>query len=383
MSNTLLSIIQQFNQQEKGCCFYRYPGENSISFIAGTHNEKAEKGFQFVPFDANSKEFPSLMIEQEVRFSNSDFRLLLDELNQHFFRFKSTAADVNRDATAENEIDHGINLSNVSTLLPELANETSKEQYAVAYHKIQDSIQKGELSKAILSRIKKTDFTLSQLELLFTQLLATHQNALCYLFFHPLSGIWIGASPELLLGQEGNNFFTSSLAGTKSSESDSWGTKELDEQKIVTDYICKGLKSIGAIYQLSKLATAKAGTVFHLKQEISFQFTFENQKLQTTTQLLNKIVNQLHPTPAIGGFPKEAALSLIKTVEQHQRGYYCGYIGEINSTWAKIFVNLRCAQVGAKALNLHIGGGITKDSVMELEWLECERKAETLLQLIP
>ena len=193
-------------------------------------------------------------------------------------------------------------------------------------------------------------------------------------FYHPTSGLWIGASPELILRQENTKYKTSSIAGTKNTSNEEWGQKEIDEQNIVTSFITNSLDDINSTYKLSELKTVKAGNVYHLKRLIEFEIP--------STASLNSLVKRLHPTPAIGGYPKEKALETINEIENHSREFYCGYLGELHPSQTRLYVNLRCARVFDNQIQVFAGGGITKESVLEKEWNECQRKANAIFDVI-
>jgi isochorismate synthase len=76
-------------------------------------------------------------------------------------------------------------------------------------------------------------------------------------------------------------------------------------------------------------------------------------------------------------------MEFILHLEKHNRKYYSGFMGPVNiDEKVLLFVNLRCMQVLCDKLVLHIGAGITIDSVPEDEWDETEIKADTLLSVI-
>jgi len=65
----------------------------------------------------------------------------------------------------------------------------------------------------------------------------------------------------------------------------------------------------------------------------------------------------MHPTPAIAGFPKEAAIKVIGEVEQHPRAYYAGFLGPImGEEDVRLFVNLRCMRILSNRALLYVGG---------------------------
>jgi len=122
--------------------------------------------------------------------------------------------------------------------------------------------------------------------------------------------------------------------------------------------------------------TKKAGNLIHLRTDFTLDFHQINGNL-------GELVQELHPTSAVCGYPKKESMEFILTLEKHNRRFYSGFLGPINmDERVLLFVNLRCMQVMDDRLILHIGAGITSDSVPEDEWAETEIKADTLLSII-
>jgi isochorismate synthase len=250
-----------------------------------------------------------------------------------------------------------------------------KDSYLAAFQKIKHVLENGSFQKIILSRIKKIPVEKTGLEI-FNLLNAVYKNTFNYIFSSPETGIWIGATPELLLKADGNVVSTVSLAGTKPSDGFSeWTQKEREEQKFVTDFILTAFQknNIGEIIS-SKVYTAKAGPVEHLKTDI-------HGKTQDDKQIYSLLKN-LHPTPATCGIPQSEARSKILEVESHQRKFYTGFIGIDSEDVKYYFVNLRCMKLQSGSAFLFVGGGITASSIAEREWTETERKAETLEKVL-
>jgi isochorismate synthase len=199
--------------------------------------------------------------------------------------------------------------------------------------------------------------------------------------FLPGMGTWVGASPELLLGFEKGVFNTYSLAGTQTTKGKkkgkvNWGEKEKREQEIVSNYI----KEIVQKHPQVKLTligpeTVAAGNIMHLRTT----FIIENIPHFYWTEL----VEALHPTPAVGGLPKQGAIEFILLHEKQNRAYYSGFLGPVNlNDKIDLFVNLRCMEVQNKNVLLHVGCGITEASDSEKEWEETKLKSQTLLKLV-
>lgn len=249
---------------------------------------------------------------------------------------------------------------------------TSKDDYDFGFRIIQNEIDYKKISKAILSRKIVLNTNTNCLSL-FRKMAENYPTSHIFLVQLSNDEIWIGATPETLLDVEGENGTTMSLAGTKNVQESDWTKKEYEEQSIVTETIIKNLLSIHIKPEIKELETIQAGPVFHLRNVINF-------KMKDQSPL--EIANQLHPTPAISGFPKLTAISTIKIAENHDREFYCGYGGPIKNGRSTLFVNLRCAKITSNQIALFIGSGITKSSVLDKEWEECSRKAQAILNFL-
>lgn len=251
----------------------------------------------------------------------------------------------------------------------------SKTEYIRSVEKAVTSFDPGHFSKVVLARNKvirkPRDFDPFDL---FERLCDHHPHAFRYLLWHPLTGMWIGASPELLLEVNGAELKTMSLAGTIYGHNKEWTEKEYTEHNIVTDYIKDQLRSVDVRdMRVSETQTVSAGNIKHLQTDI-----FAHAANTGTEDLVAK----LHPTPAIAGFPTEEALDFLNKNEKLNRSYFAGYVGLRGENSARLFVNLRCMRVYRNELEFYAGAGITYDSDPESEWEETERKIATIMDLI-
>jgi len=240
------------------------------------------------------------------------------------------------------------------------------------------SIKLGVLKKVVLSRKLEVATKRTPLEI-FQRLLNKYPNAMCYYWYHPSVGIWVGATPEILMRQRGNEFSTVALAGTlQKTEHPNpvWGAKEKEEQQMVTTYIETVLADHVEKMQRSDVETVEAGNLWHLKT------TIKGEALPEKTR---SILRFLHPTPAVCGMPLKAARSFILDHENYSRRYYTGYLGELNKGAERdthLFVNLRCMEILDQKVIIYVGGGITEDSDPTLEWEETVAKSKTMLQVV-
>jgi isochorismate synthase len=194
--------------------------------------------------------------------------------------------------------------------------------------------------------------------------------------------MWMGATPEPLLCSNKNDLETVSLAGTREFNAENlnlhnWSKKELTEQELVTCFIEEALHKFKIDkYLKNGPYTKKAGNLVHLRTD----FTLKQSR---ANGLLGQLVQELHPTSAVCGLPKQPAMTFLLNIEKHNRKYYSGFLGPVNiDEQMQLFVNLRCMQVLCDKLVLYIGAGITSDSEADDEWTETEIKADTLLSVI-
>ncbi|MBM3160740.1 MAG: chorismate-binding protein [Bacteroidetes bacterium] len=267
------------------------------------------------------------------------------------------------------------NFSDSPSFIGEEPVSISQKSYLHKANQLLNAIGSLGLKKVVFSRVKTEIFDANLSEKLFYFLEENYPNALVYFFSDKELGTWIGASPEVLFEQHGNCGITTALAGTKKREDQSaWSVKEFLEQEYVSDYIQETLNKEQIFnIELHGPYDYVAGPVKHLKTDFLFECSSEKA---------NKILLSLHPTPATCGLPKDFASEVISQIEEHDRELYTGFIGEFRGDYSKLFVNLRCAKITKGKIHYFLGGGFTKDSDPEAEWLETENKKKTISDLI-
>lgn len=251
--------------------------------------------------------------------------------------------------------------------------EESSTGYQEKLVKVIDFIKDNQLSKLVISRRKLVQFNDSKLSLsqTFLNLCETYKNAFVY-FFIKDGECWLGAFSELLgkFDKKTSEFQTMSLAGTIPVD-ENWTDKEIEEQKPVTDFISNTLKNYASEVYKSDTYDHVSGNIKHLRNDFSAKIS-END--------LEKIIYELHPTPAVCGIPKEICQNAIENFETLPRNFYAGYIKVETEENVQYFVNLRCAEFFKNAALIYVGGGITAESSPEKEWGETELKSEAVLK---
>ena len=272
---------------------------------------------------------------------------------------------------------------------PDYVNELDKNKFKNLISNGIQAIENKEFKKVVLSRIETIDLVDFDLIDGFEKLVQLYPNTFVYCFFHPKVGIWLGATPEQLLKANDSDFKTIALAGTQKdigSNAIVWHKKEQEEQQLVTDYIADILKDVASEIVVSIPYSIKAGSIWHIKTDIS-------GKLNSGFGL-KKVIQLLHPTPAVCGLPKNESKAFLLKNENYDRTFYTGFLGDLNiENKTDLFVNLRCMKIefassqkisglAMTKAHLFMGCGITKDSVPEKEWEESVNKSMTMRKVL-
>jgi isochorismate synthase len=198
---------------------------------------------------------------------------------------------------------------------------------------------------------------------------------------------FVGASPELLVRRDGQRAQTVALAGTTRRSADPavddhlgerllHSAKDREEQAIVTRRIERTLEPVSLwVASADEPVLVRVQNVQHLATPIRAQLA---EPLATV-----ELAGLLHPTPAVGGEPREVALPLIPALEGLDRGWYAGAVGWTDlAEDGEFCVALRCALLRDRVARLYSGNGIVRDSVAGDELAETEVKLQALLPLL-
>ena len=340
--NSLLEGLKHLIEQRVPFAVFAHPNEEKISLYIQDKKESKEF-FLIQPFEGKK-----VKIAGDHILSNDGFQNITTQIYQ-------SAGSV-----SFQPVEHPIE------------GQESFEHYV---SELVEKSKKGKLKKAVAAAIKNVPVDSNyDFAKLFLNLFTTYNHAFVHLSFSKY-GLWIGATPEILIEEEYTGFYkTMSLAGTRKVNSKRhWTIKEFEEQAIVTDYIFENLykNKMDSILK-GEVETVNAGNVVHLCTEILF----------ATRKKLSKIAKILHPTPAVCGFPKKRALKQIKKFEKGARSCYSGYLGPVSNSEKRLYVNLRCMNILNNSVQLFVGAGITSLSDPKEEWKEVEAKANTLLNIL-
>ena len=261
-----------------------------------------------------------------------------------------------------------------------LTNETPslREAYHDDFCRFHKELEHNRFRKLVLARsIIETKDERTTPRSIFLKACEKYPRSYIALFYTAEIGMWLIASPEILLRGNAEGYQTMALAGTMKYEGEDmkWSSKNQEEQQLVADYIRACLQPVAAEITESKPYTTRAAHLAHLRTDFTFQLK--------DTQRLGTFLTAFHPTPAVCGMPKDEAQQFILHNEQLNRSYYSGFSGLLGEKGAaKLYVTLRCMQLSRSTCRLYAGGGLLKESIEENEWQETEAKLDTMRQLL-
>ena len=259
-------------------------------------------------------------------------------------------------------------------------------QYLIAVAAVCDAVRNGEITKAVIARDILVE---SSQPIAVNALLRRLKASFGSSYRYSIDGL-VGASPELLVARQGDVVTSHPLAGTAPRTGNPTTDDQLAQQlrasaknqiehRVVIDMVHDTLLPWCSYLDWQPEPDVVAvANVQHLGTLI------EGRLSQPIPHVL-QLVEALSPTPALGGFPRDAALRLIAQHEGMQRGRYGGAVGwcdrDGNGTWA---VAIRCAELSSdrRTARLFAGGGIVTDSEPLAELAETQAKFQAMLSAL-
>lgn len=257
--------------------------------------------------------------------------------------------------------------------------EQEKKRYLNSFESADKALKDQELEKIVLARRLRLQTKISR-ELdwraVAQQFLTKPGQSYRYMMKRGAS-IFVSLSPELLFTLSEEEIETQAIAGTcprgetaqedqKAFEKLLDDPKEKNEHEIVRREIEAGLNSLKLSSKWVKNhAPLKLAHVQHIYSKLSAEWS---------GQSLEDLVKALHPTPAVGGAPKNRALECIQEWEGFERGAYAAPIIINTSEKTYALVGLRSGFWDGQKLELYAGSGLVSGSTPEKEWEETQNK---------
>jgi len=240
----------------------------------------------------------------------------------------------------------------------------------------QQRFSRTALEKVVLARVcESRHATLVDLEGALTFLQRNYPDCYTFLFEPQPHHAFFGATPELLVATEGRTLTTMGLAGSiqrgATAPEDAAlaaellnSAKDRHEHALVVASLRRRLEPL-----VDELKIPEAPVIYQLSN-IQHLYTPVQGRLRQKRGIL-PLVEALHPTPALGGAPRDLALAFISEAETVPRGWYAGPIGWIDQQLDGAFgVAIRSAVAQQKRVWLYAGAGIVAASEPEKEWAE-------------
>ncbi len=249
-----------------------------------------------------------------------------------------------------------------------------------------NKISENQIEKIVFSR--KVDLYLSNepdFNYIIEKLRTNYPE--CYTFiYHHGKSTFFGASPEKLAKFSDGKIEIDALAGSaprgNSSDEDFNleqkllnDKKNLNEHNFVISHIKSALTNLTMnLIVENHCSIKKLANIQHIWSRIVATLSPESSMIY--------LLKELHPTPAICGFPKDEALHFIKKMEGYKRGLYSGIIGWFNlKEEGEFAVAIRSALFSNNKLTAFAGCGIVEDSDPEAEFKETELKLKPIMSL--
>lgn len=252
--------------------------------------------------------------------------------------------------------------------------------------RVLEEIASGRLDKLVLAR--KTSLYFSKALPVWPMLSALNERAgqaTVFAFQLSPSLSFLGATPEKFFHRESDLLSADALAGTRPRGRSTQEDEELEKELLENAKEQSEFKYVSAFLEraLSPLSQkVKWEGPDHVLKGSYVQHIHNRLKVWLKSEISDaELIRILHPTPALGGFPKDHALSLLKTIETFDRGWYGAPIGVISPLETSLYVAIRSALIDKRTLHLFAGLGIVKASVAEREWDELEQKIRPFTEL--
>jgi len=249
-------------------------------------------------------------------------------------------------------------------------------------------LRAGDAAKVVLARevIARGDGVVSA-GMVVRSLRAAYPSCFTYLVTGADGTAFAGASPELLIRRSGGKAFSQPMAGSVArgaSEADDDrlarqlvdSAKDNAEHRIASEFVVDALRKFSQSVEAREPDVVRFTNIQHLATSITAELA------APAAEVLD-LAAALHPTPAVGGWPRPAAEALIDELEGLERGWYAGAVGWTDGQGDGEFaVALRCGLLWEDGARLYAGVGVMPDSDSARELEETELKFKALLMAL-
>ena len=249
-----------------------------------------------------------------------------------------------------------------------------------------DAFHRDLVDKVVLAR--RVDFSFQQAPdpVSLLRILEDATPNCFHFLFTSQEGVFLGATPERLFFRRGREVTSEAVAGTRprgetSDDDQAYMASLLDSEKDQREhaFVRERIRDVlGGL--CDSVSVDENATEMRLAQGRHLVSRVSGRLREGVTDF--HLLEQLPPTPAVGGVPTEIALEAIHSLEDFDRGWYAGPVGWIGRDSAEFAVALRCGVVRGSQLSLFSGAGLVQGSDPGSEWIEIEQKITDFTKII-
>jgi menaquinone-specific isochorismate synthase len=255
------------------------------------------------------------------------------------------------------------------------------DDWCHALEAARDELRAGAARKVVLAReiLVETDEPISTRALL-GELRRTYPAAMLF----AVDG-FVGATPELLVARSGDVVRSHPMAGTAPRSAD-----PSTDARLAANLLASAKDQIEHRYTIDMVHDTLLPWCSYLDEEaepsivamanVQHLATLVEGRLSSPPASVITLLRALHPTPAVNGSPRDAALELIARYEGLDRGRYAGAVGWVdgqgNGAWS---VGIRSAEIDGPRARLLAGVGVVEDSDPAAELAETQAKFQAVL----
>ena len=257
--------------------------------------------------------------------------------------------------------------------------------WTAAVQTASERLRAGEAEKVVLARevLARGDGVVSA-GMVVRGLRAAYPSCFTYLIAGADGTAFAGASPELLIRRSGRHAFSQPMAGSVArgatdAEDErlaaelTRSAKDVDEHRVAARFVVEALRPFASSVKARDAEVVRFTNIQHLATSVEVELREPAADVLT-------LASTLHPTPAVGGWPRDAADRLIDELEGMERGWYAGAVGWIDGRGdGELAVALRCGLLWEDGARLYAGVGVMPDSDPARELEETDLKFKALL----
>lgn len=268
------------------------------------------------------------------------------------------------------------------------ASDTDRAEWGQAVEEALEAIRRGEVSKVVLARALEVELaTAPDLPSLVGRLWQENPGAHVFLLEPEPGHVLLGAAPETIATVTQGVFHATAVAGSVPR-----GEGPVEQRELSRRLLRSGkdrAEHAFCVEDMVERLGPRARSVRHQREPHVLSLA-RIQHLEASIEATLRegetvlsVLEALHPTPAVCGLPRDAALAFLAREEPVQRGWYAGPVGWFDASGQGIFVPALRMGVGRGThWRLYAGAGIVEGSDPEAEWAETGLKLEPVLRAL-